>query len=134
MKTLDDARTQAAKNLGLDLKGTKGSNLSQKDFFRLEDAMVDVVLNDPMSYSESIVVWATNKKNGAFYGQPPASSSIGEKIGIFADEFANQAQEINPLSERNRGKTALMIWGVLLLGAFVYFSALAKRTSPRRNA
>ena len=133
MKTLDDARNAAAKKLGLDLEGTKGSNLSQKDYFRLEDAMVDVVLNDSLAYAEPVVIWATNKKNGAFYGHPPASSSLGEKIGIFTEEFVNQAEEINPLSEKNRGKTALMIWGVLLVGAFVYFFTLAKRTAPAKS-
>ena len=130
MKTLDNARAQAAANLGLDLEGTKGSNLNQKDFFRLEDAMVDVVLEDSGSYPENIVTWAENKKAGAFYGTPPASTSISEKVGIFAGEFANQAQELNPLSEKNRSKTALAIWGVLLFGAFVYFYSLAKRTAP----
>lgn len=134
MKTLDNARAQAAANLGLDLEGTKGSNLNQKDFFRLEDAMVDVVLTDSGSYPENIVTWAENRKAGTFYGTPPASTSISEKVGIFAGEFANQAQELNPLSEKNRSKTALVIWGVILLGAFVFFSALADRTSPRRNA
>lgn len=130
MKTLDDARNLAAKKLGLDLQGTKGSNLSQKDFFRLEDAMVDVILDDQLSYPENIVTWATNKKNGAFYGQPPASSSLTEKIGIFTDEIINQANAINPLSEQNRAKTALGIWGVLLAGAAVFFAVLALKTRP----
>lgn len=134
MKTLDDARALAAENLGLDLKGTKGSALSQADFFRLEDEMARVVLDDTLGYTEAVVTWATNKKNGAFYGKPPEKQSITDAVGIFADEFVNQAQEINPLSEKNRSKTALAIWGLLLFGAFVYFYTLAKRTSPKRAA
>jgi hypothetical protein len=134
MKTLDDARAQAAENLGLDLKGTKGSALSQADFFRLEDEMARVILDSTLAYSEAVVTWATNKVNGSFYGKPPEKQSITDAIGIFTDEFANQAQEMNPLSEKNRGKTALAIWGLLLFGAFVYFYTLAKRTSPHRSA
>jgi hypothetical protein len=130
MKTIDDARKAAAEKLGLDLKGTKGSNLSQKDFFRLEDAMVDVVLDDTTSYPENVVTWANNKKGGDFYGKPPESTSLSEKVSIFTDEFVKQAEDINPLSQRNRGKSALMIWGVVLFAAFVYFYSLAKRTAP----
>lgn len=130
MKTLDDARSEAAKKLGLDLEGTKGGNLPQKDFYRLEDAMIDVILGDTTAYPESVITWAENRKGVGFYGTPPASTSVSEKVGIFADEFANQAAAINPLSEQNRSKTALAIWGVLLFGAFVYFFTLAKRTAP----
>jgi hypothetical protein len=130
MKTLDDARNEAAAKLGLDLKGTKGGNLSQKDFFRLEDAMVDVVLDATTSYPENIVTWAINKKGGDFYGKPPESTTLSEKVSIFTDEFVKQAEDINPLSEKNRSKSALMVWGVVLFAAFVYFYSLAKRTAP----
>jgi hypothetical protein len=130
MKTLDDARNEAAAKLGLDLKGTKGSNLSQTDFFRLEDAMVDVVLDATTSYPENIVTWATNKKGGDFYGKPPETTTLTEKVSIFTDEFVKQAEDINPLSEKNRSKSALMVWGVVLFAAFVYFYSLAKRTAP----
>lgn len=130
MKTLDDARNEAAAKLGLDLEGTKGSNLAQKDFFRLEDAMVDVVLGATTSYPENVVTWAANKKGGEFYGKPPETVTLSEKVGIFTDEFVKQANDINPLSEQNRSKSALAIWGVILFAAFVYFYFLAKRTAP----
>jgi hypothetical protein len=132
MKTLDDARAQAAENLGLNLKGTKGSALSQADFFRLEDEMARVILDSTLAYSEAVVTWATNKVNGSFYGKPPEKQSITDAIGIFTDELANQAQDINPLSEKNRGKTALGLWGIILVGAAVFFAVVAFKTRPGR--
>ena len=92
--------------------------------------MVDVVLDATTSYPENIVTWANNKKGGDFYGKPPESTTLSEKVSIFTDEFVKQAEDINPLSEKNRSKSALMVWGVVLFAAFVYFYALAKRTAP----
>jgi hypothetical protein len=130
MKNLDQARAEAAQNLNLDLKGTNGAALSQADFFRLEDEIVRVVIASRGDYPANIVQWAENRKKGSFYGQPPASTSFPESVGIFTDEVLRQAEDINPLSEKNRGKTALGIWAVLLVFAAVFAAVLAKKTAP----
>lgn len=52
----------------------------------------------------------------------PEPYSIGEAIGDFGSEFANQAQQINPLSSLNRGTLAwwMMILGGLALVVFIF--------------
>jgi hypothetical protein len=48
--------------------------------------------------------------------------------GDFVAAVADQAESINPLSEQNRGKLALLLGGALLVGVAVYAWGLSRRT------
>lgn len=54
----------------------------------------------------------------------PEPYSFGDALSDFGAEFANQAEELNPLSDRNRGTLA---WWMMLLGLVAvagYFATL----------
>jgi hypothetical protein len=66
------------------------------------------------------------------YG-PLERYALGDQVGDFFGELVSQAEQINPLSEQNRGKTVRTLSAIAAIAAVVFFAVLAFRTDPRRN-
>lgn len=121
MKTILTLRAEAKADLGFSYNQISDLSAAQKE--TLYDRMADIVAATPMEYDDATRAWANTRRAGVWYHTPLASQSIGDAVGVFAEEFANQAAEINdamnPFSERNRK----VVFGLMVLGAAVYFLA-----------
>lgn len=62
--------------------------------------------------------------------EQPTEYGLGAMASDFVGEMANQAEAINPLSEQNRGKTALMLFAVVAIAAGAYFFARGNAAGP----
>lgn len=62
--------------------------------------------------------------------EPLQSYGLGAMASDFSAELVNQAEQINPLSEQNRGRLATVLSMVLAVAALAYFGVLAFRTRP----
>jgi hypothetical protein len=71
---------------------------------------------------------ATAQRVSAKDYSPLERYAFGDQVGDFFGEVVNQAEEINPLSERNRSTSRLVIIGAILLAAVAYFGVLAGRS------
>lgn len=60
----------------------------------------------------------------------PVGLSIGDAVSIFGDEFVNQAEELNPLSERNRGTLAKFLMVLIGVG-FIAWLFIPGKITPR---
>lgn len=109
---------------------TPWGSLSWDEKQRYLQRQAELIVANQSALPENAVTVAQNVL--ASGPQPaPESLGIGEATGIFFGELANQAQEINPLSDRNRGSLAWWLMLTLTLGVIVYLagvSGLAKDT------
>lgn len=104
---------------------------SYEQRFNYNKELAAVINSNPAFFPEETRQLAKDIAQRDF--QPLDEYSIGDAIRDFSAEFVNQAQEINPLSTVNRGKTANTLIGVVLIGAVVFFGYLAVKYDPRRN-
>ena len=102
------------------------------EFFRASAAYT---LAHPTLFTE-LDLQIARQHAAADFSLDPDTYSLSDAAGDFADEMANQAEEINPLSERNRGSLS---WYLMLLGfvaVALYFagrSGLAKQVMEARK-
>ena len=89
-------------------------------------ALASAVLSDSANATPQDLNTARNVAAKEY--TPIESYGLGDAAGDFTAEFANQAERINPLSQRNWGGTRLVIIGAILLAAVVYFGGLASRS------
>lgn len=80
--------------------------------------MADYIRKNPTQFSTAQVAVANRQKDIS----APVDYTFGDKVSDFFGEVANQAEDINPLSQKNRGKTAaaLLISAVVLGAVFIY--------------
>jgi hypothetical protein len=120
---------KSAQNLAATRIGWEGST---KDIpYELSEsyvtALARIILTNPERFDALTVKNASDELADA--DNPRLEKqTLGESVKIFGGEFANQAERINPLSQRNWGGTRLVIIGAILLAAVVYFGGLASRS------
>ena len=89
-------------------------------------ALASAVLSDSANATPQDIKTARNIAAKEY--TPIESYGLGDAAGDFTAEFVNQAERLNPLSERNWGGTRLVIIGAILLAAVVYFGGLASKS------
>lgn len=95
-------------------------------------ASATYTIDRPAQFSSQDVATARTALHLTETAGPLESLSLADKISIFGDEMMNQAQQINPLSERNRGTLANTLIAAVLIGAAAYFAVIAYRSTPAK--
>lgn len=91
------------------------------------DELCTFIVNNPQFFSTAQIERATRRVGSALYGVPLETYSLGDAASDFFGEMANQAEEINPLSARNRTKTVIVVvLGVVVAAIAFGWSAGAK--------
>ena len=138
MKTIADARQEAANNLNYDLAGGKGANLPQDEFFQLEAEMARVVMGDQGNYDGATIKWASTRTTVYV----PATLGLGEAASIFTEELGNQAVKLNdtlnPLSENNRAGLAstvkTLVYVAVIVAVVIYVAPYAIKNFKKGGA
>lgn len=87
--------------------------------------LAELILANPTGIPENSILVARRFLAAGPQPAPDPSLSIGEATSIFFGEMANQAQEINPLSDRNRGSLAWWLMLTIAIGAIVYLAGIS---------
>lgn len=136
--TLTEARKIIGGQLGLagyDGTAAATGSLSDADKLAVYNATAAYVLANQSAFTLAQVSLASSYLARGGNGGVE-TYGVGDAAGDFIDEMANQAEEINPLSERNRGSLS---WYLMLLGfvaVALYFagrSGLAKQVMEARK-
>ena len=135
MTTQQAANLKSARNLAASRIGWTGrtEDIPYEMSESYVTALARIIVSNPDRFDEQTVANAV-KELGDADNPKLETLGAGEAAGIFVGEAANQFQDINPLSEKNRGRTANILIGAILLAAAVFSAVWAFRTSPRNPA
>jgi hypothetical protein len=111
----------------MDLDGAPASwSFEEQQQYNL--ALAQGILDRPQSFTEASLASARVVLGHVGTKYSLTDDGALEIVAEFAGAVADQAEAINPLSEQNRGKFALLLGGALLLGIAVYAWGLSRRT------
>jgi len=131
--TIPELREKTIRELGYTTwlgKPKEYIDLTPQEQVNVTWAMKRYIAANPAQFETRAVEIATNSLSREPGTPQLADTSFGASVADFGAEFVNQAEAINPLSEQNRAKTALGIWGILLTAAAIFAAVVAFKTRP----